>query len=266
MALPTSHPAVDNHTHSGKTCPVTGKGHEWCPPQDGDSRSPCPALNTMANHGYIARDGKNLTVWDLASGLKACYNLSIPLAVFLSIGGFALLRRITNISLHEIGEHGRVEHDASLVHEDTPQGEKYAPTKIVPALVERLLADAKTGDEVGEGSEFGDRRALMDASDVARARVRREKESPRLDGVHAEIARGEMAIILGVLETRAGKNVGVPAEWMREWIGHERMPKDWKATHVQGLFDVVKRTKSIRAAMIEQRASENVEKDEKSKL
>ncbi|KAG6915444.1 hypothetical protein DXG01_011444 [Tephrocybe rancida] len=214
----------------------------------------------MANHGYIARNGKNLGVWGLISGLKACYNLSTPLAAFLSIGGFFLLRRIRNVSLHKIGEHGRIEHDASLVHNDTSQGRKYAPIAIVGRLVDLLLSDAKTGDEAGEGPKFGERRTLMDASDVARARIRREKESPKLDGLHAEIARGEMAIILGVWETHAGKNVGVPVEWMREWIGCERLPKEWRPTHVQGLLDTHKRAASIHAAMEAQRASEASEK------
>jgi Peroxidase, family 2 len=40
------------HAHKGAKCPVTGN-HGFCPAQQGDSRSPCPALNTMANHGYM---------------------------------------------------------------------------------------------------------------------------------------------------------------------------------------------------------------------
>ncbi|KAG6887645.1 hypothetical protein C0995_013750, partial [Termitomyces sp. Mi166 len=205
---------------------------------------------------YSARDGKNLSPWDLAWGLKACYNLSTPLALFLSFVGFFLLRKIGNVDLHEIGRHGRIEHDASLVHNDTPKGKKYAPIKIEDRLVNLLLADAKTGDEEGEGPEFGDKRVLMNATDVARARIRRENQCPRLDGLHAEIARGEMGIILGVLETHAGKNVGVPVEWMREWISHERLPSGWKPTHVQGLIDVVSRAKAIRTAMERFRAEE----------
>ncbi|KAF8075740.1 Chloroperoxidase [Lyophyllum atratum] len=265
MSLPPNHPAIPKHAHNGKSCPVTGKGHEWCPPQKGDSRSPCPALNTLANHGYLPRDGKNLSVFDLISGLRAGYNLSLPLAAFLSFGGFVLLRRFRNLDLYDIGRHGCIEHDASLVHRDASQGQEFAPISINDRLVDRLLADAKTGNEEGEGPEAGDRRTLMDASDVARARIRREKDSRPLDAMHSEIARGEMAIILGVWETKAGTNVGVPVEWMREWIGHERLPKEWKATHVQGLFDVMKRASSIRAAMDSQRA-EAAQVEEKSKL
>jgi hypothetical protein len=28
-------------------------GNEWKSPSPGDSRSPCPALNALANHGYL---------------------------------------------------------------------------------------------------------------------------------------------------------------------------------------------------------------------
>ncbi|KAG6868292.1 hypothetical protein C0993_005368, partial [Termitomyces sp. T159_Od127] len=193
-----------------------------------------------------ARDGKNIGLWGLIRGLKECYNLSTPLAIFLAIGGFFLLRRIGRVDLYDIGEHGKIEHDASLVHRDTPVGQQYAPIEVEEELVDLLADDAKTGSE-GEGGE----RTLMDARDVARARVRREKQSPRLDAVHAEIARGEMAIVLGVFEKHEGTNVGVPVEWMREWMYHERLPKEWErdGTHVQGLLNVISRAKSIRLAM-----------------
>lgn len=192
-----------------------------------------------------ARDGKNLSPRDLVRGLKACYNLSTPLACFLVLGGFLLLRKMRRVDLHEIGEHGRIEHNASLVHEDTPTGQRYAPIEINERLVSSLLDDTR----MAKGQESGDKPILMDATDVARARVRREKQCPKLGILHAEIARGEMGIILGVLETRAGNNVGVPVEWMREWIGNERLPKGWEPTHVQGFLDVACRANAIRNAM-----------------
>lgn len=44
---------TSTHSHRRGVCPIIGRSHEWCPPQEGDSRSPCPALNTLANHGYL---------------------------------------------------------------------------------------------------------------------------------------------------------------------------------------------------------------------
>lgn len=34
--------------------------YRYQPPEPNDSRSPCPALNALANHGYLPRDGKNI--------------------------------------------------------------------------------------------------------------------------------------------------------------------------------------------------------------
>lgn len=202
------------------------------------------------------RDGKNIGFFDLLWGLKECYNLSTPLAIVLSLGNYILLKTVRRVSLYEIGAHGKIEHDASLVHEDTPAGEEFAPIKIHPEWVDQLIADVKTRKEEGEGPDAGNKRTLMDAEDVARARVRREKLSSPLDGLHAEIARGEMAIALGMWEVQVGGNKGVPVEWIREWIRDEKMPKDSKPVKVQGLLNTVKRSKEIRTAMANMRKAE----------
>jgi len=44
-------------------------------PKEGSVRSPCPAINTLANHGFINRDGKNINVLDLAAALEEVYNV-----------------------------------------------------------------------------------------------------------------------------------------------------------------------------------------------
>ncbi|PFH47120.1 hypothetical protein AMATHDRAFT_198520 [Amanita thiersii Skay4041] len=245
----TTTSSITPHSHAGGRCPVTQK-HGWCPKQPGDSRSPCPALNAMANHGYIARDGHNIGITDLIRGLQECYGLSRPLAVFLSVGAFFLLRRIRPISLYHIGKHAAIEHNASLVHVDCPVDEKYAPTVVRSDLLDAMITDAKSPGEEVEGLEgTGDKQILVDEQDVAKARVRREAESAAIDKVHAEIARGEMAIALGMWETQRKDNKGVRADWLRDWMMNERLPDDWTPTHVQQLRDVVKRSKLIQKSM-----------------
>ncbi|CAG8821509.1 25891_t:CDS:2, partial [Racocetra persica] len=54
--------------------------HEWQAPGPGDKRSACPALNTLANHGYLPRDGDNITSQQLIKALQDAYNLSGVLA------------------------------------------------------------------------------------------------------------------------------------------------------------------------------------------
>ncbi|KAF8522367.1 Chloroperoxidase, partial [Gautieria morchelliformis] len=53
-----------------------------------DSRSPCPALNTAANHGYLPRDGRSLSMWDIITAVQACYNTSWVLAILFTVGSF----------------------------------------------------------------------------------------------------------------------------------------------------------------------------------
>ena len=43
---------------------------EWRAPGPGDIRSPCPGLNTLANHGYLPRDGRNVHVTDIVTAMN----------------------------------------------------------------------------------------------------------------------------------------------------------------------------------------------------
>ncbi|KAF9494461.1 Cloroperoxidase, partial [Pleurotus eryngii] len=253
--LPADHPPLPPHAHAdnSKKCPFAAK-HEFCPPQEGDVRSPCPALNTMANHGYINRSGKNLTAAALTSALQKCYNLSLPLAIVLSYGGFILLHRynfLRGIDLMEVGKHGFVEHDASLVHRDTilgddEQGEKkpvyYAPVEIVPEWVDALMEDAR---KLREDKDY--------AFELTGGAGRKGKDGKveGIDALHAEIARGEMAIVLGMWEVEdyPAPIKGVPAEWFREWITYERLPGGWRPMRTQGLLDTMKRSREVKKGM-----------------
>lgn len=67
--LPADHPPM--HEHSGGTCPVTGKTHAYCPPQKGDIRSVCPALNTMANHGFMCASSSSQLISMYTQGFFA---------------------------------------------------------------------------------------------------------------------------------------------------------------------------------------------------
>lgn len=44
--------------------------HPFVPPGPGDVRSPCPALNNLANHGFLPHSGKGITVPQFVKGLK----------------------------------------------------------------------------------------------------------------------------------------------------------------------------------------------------
>jgi hypothetical protein len=82
-------------------------------------------LNTLANHGYIPRDGKSITLKALQDGFTAAINL----APDFSVGPFATglttstTGNASTFDLHDLTKHNVIEHDASLSRLDTAQGD-----------------------------------------------------------------------------------------------------------------------------------------------
>ncbi|KAJ2927825.1 heme-thiolate peroxidase, partial [Candolleomyces eurysporus] len=207
----------------------------------------------MANHGYLPRDGKRITAWQIVKGLRECYGLTTGFSIFLSYVTWIVLRRVGPVDLYEIGKHNAVEHDASLVHHDTPAGETYAPIEIDRELLDEFVKEARTEVEVDVPSSDPEKPkkeklSLLTIADVGRARVRREKQSPPLSKFHAEIARGEVAIILGVWETKTKEVTGTRMDWLKVWLGEEKLPEGWRPTKQVGMFETMKRAKGIKLA------------------
>ncbi|TDL24855.1 hypothetical protein BD410DRAFT_64614 [Rickenella mellea] len=62
--------------------------HPFIAPTSGDSRSLCPVLNALANHGYLNRDGKDVAPHEIASALHTGLGLSMSLAHSMSANAF----------------------------------------------------------------------------------------------------------------------------------------------------------------------------------
>jgi hypothetical protein len=59
----------------------------WAPPFETDVRSPCPALNTLANHNLIPHSGRNLSSPMLQKILGSTYNIGLNISTVFAIGG-----------------------------------------------------------------------------------------------------------------------------------------------------------------------------------
>ncbi|EIM88703.1 Cloroperoxidase [Stereum hirsutum FP-91666 SS1] len=241
-------PGIVPHSHAEGTCPVTGAtSHAYCAPQPDDKRAPCPALNTLANHGYLPRDGKQIDAAVLIRALEEGYDISAPLAYVLAYGGHFLLGQFGPFQLDDLARHNKIEHNASLIHPDARGRDEYAPIHSDPVLWKELVKNASDGKK-------------LTTADVAEARVRRETDEMKagkeaLDGFHAEIARGEMAIALGMF-SKDGED-GIPMGTLKQWMLEERLPEGWKPTHIQGLLNTVAKAREIKGAMEKIRASED---------
>lgn len=104
--------------------------HIWHRPNPRtDSRSPCPALNAAANHGYLPRDGRSLSMWTIIKALRECYRVSWALAIVFTVGSFIILRVggvgrgwwVPTIDLEDLSAHNVLEHNASLTHRDVEE-------------------------------------------------------------------------------------------------------------------------------------------------
>ncbi|KDQ28614.1 heme-thiolate peroxidase [Pleurotus ostreatus PC15] len=214
--------------------------HPYVPPTTDDDRSPCPALNALANHGYLPHDGRHITHSQLFHGLIDGFGLSYPLATLLTFGGYTLLRQVPPLSLLDISRVNGVEHNCSLAHNDIPWDHEYPRLHVTAdvCLLNKLFADSS------------DQRTLS-IEDVARARVRRES-SPEyknanvtLDALHAEIARGEMALVLGIF----GDSNEVSLDFLKRFFLNEQLPDNWHPRATQGLVKTARTARKIRAHM-----------------
>lgn len=95
---------------------------QWAPAGPGDVRSPCPGLNSLANHGILPRNGKDITIPILIQALSDGLNTGADFATV--IGGAGLLSvpnnaLATSFNLDNLDEHNfPIEHDASLSRAD----------------------------------------------------------------------------------------------------------------------------------------------------
>jgi hypothetical protein len=95
------------------------------PAGSNDVRSPCPGLNTLANHGFIHHDGRNMTIPHLIKGLAEGMNFGADFTV--AIGGAGLLSSPNPLGgafdLNDLNQHNfPIEHDASMSRQDAALG------------------------------------------------------------------------------------------------------------------------------------------------
>ncbi|KAJ3720120.1 Chloroperoxidase [Lentinula raphanica] len=186
--------------------------HAYEAPGPGDVRSPCPALNALANHGYLNRSGKDIPASELISSLTSVYHLSLPLAVALVSGGVICCGDFhKGISLDALAAHNKLEHDASLVHDNALPGAKFAPTQVNFALLDELLERYPAG---------------MGIEEFAHARLQRESLQlnagvPKLNAFHEEIGHGEAGLTWLLMKDATDL---VRAETLHQFYGLEMIP------------------------------------------
>ena len=223
------------------------KRGDYAPPNPSDIRSPCPAINTLANHGYLPRDGRNAHASEVMDGMNeygfgATLNYIFSNSIFLekpqpdskpttswlniivhpfasAFAAFGMREKDQNdsdgspcLNLDQLNRHNAVEHDISLTRLDFAQGDNTSPR---PNLIEGLLAASTNGKTI----------SLDDFIALRRRRYEKQKQdNPKLDfeEMQFQFACAEVALILKVF----GDGKEVPVEYIRAWFKEGRLPRE----------------------------------------
>lgn len=176
-------------------------------------RSPCPGLNSLANHGYLPRNGQNISHAELSHALVSVFNLDPKLA------GFLIGSQISPnpFDLDYLSTHDVTEHDVSLVHEDVYFGKM--PHAINISMVADFLARADSTGRIGAeavGKTRKDRLATCRATNPTCA----------ISVAQTRTALGEGAALIGVMGGML--NASVSVEHAYSFLVMEQIPVDYK--------------------------------------
>ncbi|KAK9685292.1 hypothetical protein K7432_015548 [Basidiobolus ranarum] len=192
--------------------------HHWEKPRNA-IRGPCPVLNTLSNHGYLPRSGRNITIYQLRQGLEDSLNVhplprDVLVAVFYSHIGEYTDSSMVIPSLQDLRVHNLIEHDFSLSRKDTNLGD---PVNADPELLRQLENSASDGNTftLEDFARLSNKRILHSLKNNPNVTY-----TPRLKA----IIQFEMGIFVDVF----GKDRKVSKEAVMDVFAHERLPKDFK--------------------------------------
>ncbi|KAJ6554388.1 Cloroperoxidase [Mycena capillaripes] len=102
---------------------VYSSEHQWIKPKVTDVRSPCPGLNTLANHGFLPRDGKNISIPMILNAASDVYDFQPGTILAPAKLGLLTGNDPTTLNLDALALHNLIEVDASLSRNDFATGD-----------------------------------------------------------------------------------------------------------------------------------------------
>lgn len=170
----------------GQVVPKGAAGHnltwpEYVAPMPTDSRSACPMLNAMANHGILPHDGRNITFKELNEKVRSTFNFAASFCFFVPNFSARFLNKnystdkfdLADLSLHA---NNAIEHDASLTRKDVAlEADQGKPDQ---ELVDQLLAEA-----TGKTKDGG---PLLTKVDLSRALSKRRAQAKKENKEYSE--------------------------------------------------------------------------------
>ncbi|KAL8283510.1 hypothetical protein RQP46_005613 [Phenoliferia psychrophenolica] len=120
----------------------------WAPAGPTDSRSPCPGLNSLANHGFFPHNGRGISYIDFI--ITCAVYLGVGPTVTATVAPFGIIAGPLGdltLDLNSLNEHNYIEHDCSTWHNDQQLGNNHIPNiTLFEQMVNLMPAGATTVD------------------------------------------------------------------------------------------------------------------------
>ncbi|KAI0521617.1 putative chloroperoxidase [Xylaria bambusicola] len=194
--------------------PITSQAalKPYVKPKSSDSRGPCPLLNTLANHGYLPHDGRNITVQDIGNAIFDSTNWHSDFGTLPAKFAFQGLG-LSSIKLSDLNNPKGGEHPASLTRKDASSGDS---NTIDTTRVAQFLADSKPN--------------FLTVESLAKTRNRLDTTSNPLPTTQEiSVGQGEGALLLLLMRdtyvrTDNISTIRAPKDRTRVWLLEERFP------------------------------------------
>jgi len=201
------------------------------------SRSPCPFLNTAANHDILPYDGKNIRI-ELFERLMSKVGVPILLNKLLvsQLNKVAKLNSSKDpnhptdaIDLADLNPHGLIEHDLSMSRLDviTPTpGDNFAS----PGLVDKMLDHVFNFNTKNDNAATDAQSNILSVTGIGdwhmerkRIEIDERKHTPANDVKTQFLCAGECFLLLWIL----GKDGTISGAHAKSFLNDETFPDDW---------------------------------------
>ncbi|KAJ5120897.1 Chloroperoxidase [Penicillium bovifimosum] len=229
------------------------RGHEYRAPLPGASRSPCPGLNALANHGYLPRSGENIDLKTFQNAISGGYNFepnSMDFVFELAVNfNLTTTGNPNTWNLFDLARHDEIEIDGSLSRNDIYFGDDVHFDHNVWA---------QTAKHLGLNDNRGPAKNRYITIEVAaKARAARVAEAMRVNpsfNNSANAMSGSPGTTALYLLTMWDYKVGAaPKAWVKPFFEEERIPyrEGYRKPEVPLLFkDVEDMTQKVVAVKV----------------
>ncbi|KAH7129935.1 Chloroperoxidase [Dactylonectria estremocensis] len=184
--------------------------NEWQAPTESDRRSPCPMVNSLANHGYLPRDGLNISLADLIVAFTDAVNLD-PAATTLVGQKAVLTGNNVTFDLDNLAKHGVIEHDGSLSRNDIYLGDNLGFNETIWSSVRSHFNQST----IPIATAAAARKARLQAAAAANPHF-------SMSASDAQFSFIETALYLSIFGSVTDGNA--VTEWVRIMFEQERLP------------------------------------------